>query len=162
MVICILAACGSKVQDKWDVSGVNGTDIVVDDEEQEDPLADLDENTPLTLDDLYNIERYRFPKSYTYTVLDKNGTITETWEYIYPELLDDDESFPLLPIYEKTVKMEVINSVMDHDRINTTANITLENGEIYTIVYINNPSTLEYAGASLYKPTETILYTFDY
>jgi len=157
---CILVACGSKVQDQWDVSDVNNVDVM-DDKEQEDSIASLYEKTSLTLDDLSIMDRYRFPKSYTYTILNGNGNIIETWEYIYPEFEEDDIP-ELLPIYKETVKMEVIKSVMDHDRINTTVNVTLENGEIYSIIYIINPDTLKYSGASLYKPTETILYAFNY
>lgn len=157
---CVLAACGSKVQDQWDVSDVNNIDVM-DENEQRDPLAGLYEKTPLTLGDLSKIDRYKFPKSYTYTILNENGNIIETWEYVYPEF-EEDAIPELLPIYKETVNMEVIKSVMDHDRINTTVNVTLENGEIYSIIYIINPDTLKYAGASLYKPTETILYAFNY
>jgi hypothetical protein len=60
------------------------------------------------------------------------------------------------------VSREVVSSVMRHDRINTTVDIILENGESYPVLFIINPDTLEYIGASLSTPTTTTLYTFNY
>jgi hypothetical protein len=49
-----------------------------------------------------------------------------------------------LPIEETMMDRKVISSVMSHDRINTTVDITLENGESYSVLYIIDPDTLEY------------------
>jgi hypothetical protein len=78
---------------------------------------------------------------------------------VYPESGNHDV---LLPIEETMVNKEIISSVMSHDRINTLVDITLKNGESYSILYIIDPDTLEYLGASLSTPKNTILYTFNY
>jgi hypothetical protein len=57
---------------------------------------------------------------------------------------------------------EMINSVMDHGTINTTVDIILENWEIYPVLYVNNPDTLEYMEASINTPNNTTIYTFNY
>ena len=78
---------------------------------------------------------------------------------MYPKDVDHNI---LLPIQETMVDREVISSVMSHDRINTMVDITLENGKSYPILYIIDPDTLEYLGASLSTPKNNILYTFNY
>jgi hypothetical protein len=107
---------------------------------------------------LDRINRNRFPVSYTYSVYDGENVV-ETWEYIYPENVDHNI---LLPIEETMVDRKVISSVMSHDRINTLVDVTLKNWESYSILYIVDPDTLEYLGASLSTPTATTLYTFSY
>jgi hypothetical protein len=68
----------------------------------------------------------------------------------------------LLPIQETMVNREVISSVMSYGRINTIVDVTLQNGESYPVLYIVDPDTLKYLGASLTTPTTTTLYTFGY
>ena len=152
MLLSLLAGCWKNVN--------NGDNLWTSSNNQvnEDTLEDLVEKTPLTLEDLDRINRNRFPVSYTYSVYDGENVV-ETWEYIYPENVDHNI---LLPIEETMVDRKVISSVMNHDRINTTIDITLENGESYSVLYIIDPDTLEYLWASLSTPTTTTLYTFNY
>ena len=152
MLLSLLAGCWKNVN--------NGDNLWTSSNNQvnEDTLEDLVEKTPLTLEDLDRINRNRFPVSYTYSVYDGENVV-ETWEYIYPENVDYNI---LLPIEETMVDRKVISSVMSHDRINTTVDITLENGESYSVLYIIDPDTLEYLWASLSTPTTTTLYTFNY
>jgi hypothetical protein len=111
------------------------------------------------LEDFDRIDTYRFPASYTYTEYKMDGWewSVKTWEYVYPS----GHKY-LLPIHEDMASREIVSSVMDHDRINTTVNVTLNNGESYSVLYINDPDTLEYIGASLSTPTSTTSYTFNY
>ena len=157
MVVVCLSACGNK--DDVDNNGWLDSDgnVVVDKSSDVDALEDLIEKTPLTLEDLDRIDEYRFPVSYEYTEYDTNGSI-KTWEYVYPKWADHK----LLPIYEDMASREIVSSVMSHDRINTTLNVFLNNGDSYSVLYINNPETLEYIGASLTTPTSTISYSFEY
>ena len=152
MFLSLLAGCWKNVN--------NGDNLRTSSNNQvnEDTLEDLVEKTPLTLEDLNRINKNKFPASYTYTVYDVD-TIIETWEYVYPENVNHDV---LLPIEETMVNKEVISSVMSHDRINTLVDVTLKNWESYSILYIIDPDTLEYLGASLSTPTATTLYTFSY
>ena len=152
MLLSLLAGCWKNVN--------NGDNLWTSSNNQvnEDTLEDLVEKTPLSLEDLDRINRNRFPVSYTYSVYDGENVV-ETWEYIYPENVDHNI---LLPIEETMTDRKVISSVMSHDRINTTVDITLENGESYSVLYIIDPDTLEYLWASLSTPTTTTLYTFNY
>ena len=152
MLLSLLAGCWKNVN--------NGDNLWTSSNNQvnEDTLEDLVEKTPLTLEDLDRISRNRFPVSYTYSVYDGENVV-ETWEYIYPENVDHNI---LLPIEETMVDRKVISSVMSHDRINTLVDVTLKNWESYSILYIIDPDTLEYLGASLSTPTATTLYTFSY
>ena len=152
MLLSLLAGCWKNV-DSEDNLWTSG-----DNQVNEDTLEDLVEKTPLTLEDLDRINKNKFPTSYTYTVYDVD-TIIETWEYVYPEDVNHDV---LLPVEETMVNREIISSVMSHDRINTLVDITLKNGESYSILYIIDPDTLEYLGASLSTPKNTTLYTFNY
>ena len=152
MLLSLLAGCWKNVN--------NGDNLWTSSNNQvnEDTLEDLVEKTPLTLEDLDRINRNRFPVSYTYSVYDGENVV-ETWEYIYPENVDHNI---LLPIEKTMVDRKVISSVMSHDRINTLVDVTLKNWESYSILYIIDPDTLEYLGASLSTPTATTLYTFSY
>ena len=152
MFLSLLAGCWKNVN--------NGDNLWTSSNNQvnEDTLEDLVEKTPLTLEDLDRINRNRFPVSYTYSVYDGENVV-ETWEYIYPENVDHNI---LLPIEKTMVDRKVISSVMSHDRINTLVDVTLKNWESYSILYIVDPDTLEYLGASLSTPTATTLYTFSY
>ena len=152
MLLSLLAGCWKNVN--------NGDNLWTSSNNQvnEDTLEDLVEKTPLTLEDLDRINRNRFPVSYTYSVYDGENVV-ETWEYIYPENVNHEV---LLPIEEAMVNKEIISSVMSHDRINTLVDVTLKNWESYSILYIIDPDTLEYLGASLSTPTATTLYTFSY
>lgn len=152
MLLSLLVGCWKKAD--------NGGNLWTSSNNQvnEDTLEDLVEKTPLSLEDLDRINRNRFPVSYTYSVYDGENVV-ETWEYIYPENVDHNI---LLPIEETMVDRKVISSVMSHDRINTLVDVTLKNWESYSILYIIDPDTLEYLGASLSTPTATTLYTFSY
>lgn len=149
-ILSLLTGCWKKTD--------NGDNLWINGDNQVDTLEDLVEKTPLTLEDLDRINKNKFPASYTYTVYDVDNII-ETWEYVYPKNVNRDV---LLPIEETMVNKEIISSVMSHDRINTLVDITLKNGESYSILYIIDPDTLEYLGASLSTPTTTTLYTFSY
>ena len=163
----ILSACGTKngtenILDTADNTTDNTTDSQATNEQNnEDSLADLREKTPLTAEDLDRIDKFKFPVSYTYSTYDwdSGDYIVKDQEYIYPENINHKL---LLPIHENMANREVISSIMDHDKINTTVNITLENWEIYPVLYVNNPDTLEYIEASVNTPTSTTIYTFNY
>lgn len=156
MVVSLLVACGTKDGNEWWVDSVDGT--IVNEENNVNPLADLIEKTPLTLEDLDRINEYKFPVSYKYDTYDLSGgnSSVQTWENVY-----SSNKF-LLPIEEEIETKEIVSSVMSHDRIYTTMDVTLKNGESYSVVYINDPDTLEYVWASVTTPTSTTSYTFNY
>ena len=167
MVVVSLAACWIKNGDDLDDNdyvGDQDSEILGENEEiddwYEDPLDYIYGKMSFTLEDLDDIDEYRFPVSYRYVVYGwDEAWVLGSWEYVYPE---DVSQRLLLPIYENMEKRELISSVVDHDRINTIVSITLQNWEIYSVKFINDPETLKYVGASLNTQTGTILYTFNY
>ena len=156
IVVSFLAACGSNKGDE-NISGETNNWAI--NKQNDDFLSDLRGKTSLNLEDLDKIDEYKFPTSYRYSVYNRDewDSVAETWEYTYSK----NDKF-LLPMYETMVKREIINSVVDHDRINTTANITLQDGKVYPVLYINSLSTLEYMWATVNTPNSTIVYTFIY
>ena len=53
--------------------------------------------------------------------------------------------------------------MMDENNvIITTARVTLDDGETYSVKYMNNSDTLEYMEALVETPTKITLYTFEY
>ena len=164
LLVVSLTACGSKDKNwnvgsnGWNLSVVDWSSVIGDD--NLDPLSQLRDKTPLTIDDLNKIDTYKFPISYTYTVYGVGDWWgIETWEYIYPT---DVEYKFLLPMYENMASRKIVSSVMDHGRINTSLDVTLENWEVYSVTYLNNPNTLEYISATVFSPTKTWSYSFVY
>ena len=168
MVVCLLVACGTKDSNEWWLNLVNNTIVNegnnvseennVNEENDVDSLEDLIEKTPLTLEDLDRINKYKFPVSYTYVTYDLGGwdSNVQTWGGVY-----SNNKF-LLPIEEDIESKEIISSLMNHDRVYTTMSVVLKNGESYSVEYINDPDTLEYVWASVITPEATTSYTFNY
>lgn len=114
----------------------------------------------LSIDDLNEIDSVLFPVSYTYETYNwETWEMTDSGEYVYPE--DIDHSL-LLPIHATMAERTVDSSSIEDDMIYTTSTVTLQDGNVISILYINNPSTLQYVAASVNNGSETTLYTFAY
>ena len=158
MMVVAVTACGKKDDNENNILGVDvDTNYMQDDNN----LEDLIWKTSLTLKDLDRIDEYRFPKSYSYVTYKWNAwnSTVETWDYIY---LKDVNNKLLLPIYENMADREVINSSIEDGVIITMVDITLNNGESYSVKYMNNPETLEYVQATFNAPTSMTMYKFNY
>ena len=146
LMVVVVAACGNKENDENAV----------------DPLEDLIGSTSLTTEDLDRIDEYRFPKSYTYSVYGWNmrDSEIESWAYVYPEKVK--HKF-LLPVHEEMTYRSVVSSVVDENNvIITTMRVTLDDGETYSVKYMNNSDTLKYMEALVETPTRITSYMFEY
>ena len=159
----LLSACGTKnntenVPNSVDNSVNNPT---TNEQNNTNPLADLRNKTPLTIEDLDRIDQYKFPISYTYSTYNRDDpdATLETQEYVYPKNVDYKL---LLPIHKNMRNRKIISSVMDNDQIKTMVDITAEDWVIYPVLYVNNPDTLEYIEATINTPNSTTIYTFNY
>ena len=127
-------------------------------EENSEPASDM--RTSLSLEDLEEIDRVLFPKSYTYeSYVWTDESQSSNGEYYYPE--DVDHSL-LLPVHAAMANREIVSSSIEDGMIYTMANVTLHDGSQASVLYINNPSTLEYIAASVTTENETTLYSFAY
>ena len=160
MTVIFLSACGDKHDNDTHVDDV--TENVNIDENVENSDLDIDKyaRTELTIEDLDEIDQILFPSSYAYEIYRvDDGSVVESWEYVYPE--DIDHSL-LLPIHATMANREVIDSYMQDELIYTSVSVELQDGERYTVLYINDPVTLEYLAASVDGWEEASLYTFYY
>ena len=140
----VLSACGNKkVVDDW--SNVKTVD-------------DLQWSVSFTMDELNTLEESLFPVSYAYTTYkNEDLSVSDSWEYIY---LPDDEY--LLPIDKFVVSKEVSSSEVKDGMIYSMVDVTLDGGDMVSILYINDPQTLKYSFATLYTEKETTQYAFNY
>lgn len=118
--------------------------------------------TSLTLTDMDEIDLALFPVSYTYEAYGLSGEIMEminSGEYVYPE--DIDHSL-LIPEHATMVHRDIVSSSIEDGMIYTLTDVTLQDDTIISVLYINNPTTLQYVAASVNNGDETTLYTFAY
>lgn len=141
----------NEVDNWWDAD--NGEDVDNGEEAQA-------KKTSLTIEELDDIDASLFPTSYTYETYnwDENGT-SESGEYVYPE--DIDHSL-LIPVHATMASREITSSSIEDGMIYTVANVTLQDGTVLSVLYINDPVTLQYVAASVNSEKETSLYTFQY
>ena len=171
-VVVFLSACGDKkvdeqnVQDNTDASQVTEVsgDEVVDNTDEienvEDNNGSMYTKESLTIDDLNYVDEVLFPVSYNYNVYKwEDENTSDSWSYTYPENVDHSL---LLPIHEDIENREVTSSSIEDGMIYTMVDATLKDGSHTSILYINDPITLQYVAASVNSDTETILYSFIY
>ena len=122
--------------------------------------SEVDLAVSLDAEELDNIDLELFPKSYTYKTYTKGDfTLVDTGTYTYPEDVDHDL---LLPIQEGMAKRDVVNSYSEDWMIYTSVDITLQDGRMFSVLYVNDEETNKYISASLDSSTGTTLYSFHY
>ena len=149
MAVMVLSACNNGGKSWWEEPVVRSVS-----------LNDLYGKTALTLEDLNNLENLAFPTSYSYETYNlADWSIIAADEYTYPT---DGSSKWLLPIHESMVSREITSSSMEDWMIYTKADLTLNDGTVVPVLYINDWETLKYSFAAIYGETDTTLYTFSY
>lgn len=147
MAVVLLSGCGNKVVDK-DVNKLDGGET-------------FDEtywNLSFTMDELKDLEERLFPVSYSYTTYQKEDwSVVVSGVYVY---LPDDKY--LLPVEGYVVEEELSSSEVVNDMVYSMVDAKLDNDNMVSILYINDPQTLKYAFATVYGDDETTLYTFNY
>ena len=114
----------------------------------------------LTIEDLERIDETNFPKGYTYIAynMEEETKIAE-WEERYPE---DISHTLLIPEHATMISREVLSSGIEDGMIYTLTNAELQDWTIISILYINNPETLDYVAASVENWKENRNYQFMY
>ena len=68
-----------------------------------------------------------------------------------------------MPVHEEMTYRSVVSSVVDENNvIITTMRVTLDDGETYSVKYMNSSDTLEYIEALVETPTRITSYMFEY
>ena len=145
MAVVLLSGCG-KNNPEWEV------DV------HKVSLEDLQWKTSLATEDLDALEELLFPVSYSYETYQlEDWSIADAGEHVYGLAYHK-----LLPVHESMVSREVTSSEVEDWMIYTRADLTLADGSIVPVLYINDLNTLQYGFAAVYGDTETTLYTFSY
>lgn len=170
LTVVFLSACGDKNVDNTDVQNdnanveqvneVSGNENVDENVNEESSNGTEYTKTSLTIEDLDQIDETMFPVSYDYeTYKWEDENTSDSGSYTYPENVDHKL---LLPIHADVVSREVVSSGIEDGMIYTIVNATLQDDSVISILYINDPVTLQYIAASVNSDTETTLYSFVY
>ena len=162
MCVAFLSACNKPTVNNPEVN-VNNPESntnVEDNTEVNDIQVENTEThlkTSLSNEDLDELEQILLPISYVY----EKYTWTSEWaidngEYTY------NEWDTLLPSLGTITNREIQSSNLQDDMIYTDTLVTLEDGSQYSLLYVNNPDTLQFVAASVSDSETTALYTFRY
>ena len=165
--IVLLAGCGDKEVGNPSIEDT-GDDIVVANENSENlenpEISEevVDSNHPewvatsLTLEDLERIEQSMPPLSYSYQTYDMQAeTEVDSWVFTASEW----DNTLYIPEYENMVNREVTSSGIEDDMIYTMSRITLQDGTILDVLYVNEPDTLFCRSISIKNGDLTTLYS---
>jgi len=159
MAVAFLSACDKPVVDNPQVD-VNNPEINENINETENTEVENTENygnPSLNNEELDELEHVMLPVSYMY----EKYSLASEW------LVDSGESpysegDPLLLDITSMISREVQSSSVQDGMIYTNTIVTLEDGSQYSVLYVNDPVTLQFVAASISDNETTSLYTFKY
>ena len=113
--------------------------------------------TSLSAEDLSRIEETMPPVYYTYETYDMTAqAIVNSGNY---EVVDGEEAVFMIPEYATMANREVISSWIEDDMIYTMTKITLQDGTVLDVLYVNEPNTLFCRAISVENGNQTTLYS---
>jgi len=113
--------------------------------------------TSLTAEDLSRIEETMPPVYYTYETYDMTAqAIVSSGNY---EVVDGEEAVFMIPEYATMANREVTSSGIEDDMIYTMTKITLQDGTVLDVLYVNEPDTLFCRAISVENGNQTTLYS---
>jgi len=163
MCIAFLSACDKPAVDNpevtnnpEDINEINVNDVnEVEDTEVENNPGYIKES--LNNEDLSELEQVLLPVSHKYEKYTfASDWLAESGEYTYSEWS------ALLPIIEARTSRDVQTSDIQDGMIYTNTLVTMWDGKQYSVLYVNNPNTLEFVAASVSDDESTVLYSFRY
>ena len=118
-----------------------------------------DDVNSLTLDDIDSITKNNFPLSFTYTKQALDTNESSTWEFLYHE--DTPHNLANITPDFPAIKESVLNSSAIEDwMIYTHFNVTFDDNTTGTILYINDPETLNFVAATVEQGNNYINYQY--
>ena len=136
---------------------LNDNFIINDNNQKDEDKIFNEKGNSLTLEDLEKIEESMPPLSYEYQTYDmQSESVVDTGSY---EVAEWEEAKFFIPEYETMVSREVVSSAIEDDMIYTTVKMTLEDGTVLNVLYINEPDTLFCRAISVENWDKTTLYS---
>ena len=118
-----------------------------------------DDVNSLTLDDIDSITKNNFPLSFTYTKRALDTNESSTWEFLYHE--DTPHNLANITPDFPAIKESILNSSAIEDwMIYTHFNVTFDDNTTGTILYINDPETLNFVAATVEQGNNYINYQY--
>ena len=122
------------------------------------PEAVVEEKS-LTMDEINELIKTHFPKSYTFSEFDvASNLIWDEGDHVYT----GDEIGTLTPTHANISKSQVLGSGIEDGMIKTETLAVLESGTIVNIVYVVDPDTMNFVAANISDWDLITNYQFQY
>ena len=145
IAIVLLAGCWNKNPENTETNN------------QDSSISHTYWTTSLTNEDLEHIEETLPPLSYDYETWDSEAqAIIDSGKY---EAKKWEDNKLTIPEYENMVNREVMSSSIEDDMIYTITKITLEDGSVLDVLYVNEPDTLFCRAISIQNGLKSTLYS---
>lgn len=119
-----------------------------------------DDINSLTNEDIESIAKVSFPKSATYSTYNFNTEVSDGWELSFENI--EPTLANLTPAASNVTGAELNWSSIEDWMIYSLYNVTFDEGKTWTILYINNPETLEFVAATVDNWEESVNYQYVY
>lgn len=117
------------------------------------------EEKSLTIEEITDLFKTSFPKSYTYSNFNiATNLIEDEGEHTYT----DEEAGILTPKHSEIKTSQVVSSGIQDGMIYTDTLATLENGSLISVLYVVNPTTLNFVAANVTDWDYQVNYQFAY
>ena len=117
------------------------------------------EEKKLTMEEITDLFKTHFPKSYTYSNFNiTTNLIEDEGEHTYTA----EETGILTPKHSSIIKNEVISSGIQDGMIYTDTLATLEDWSLINILYVVDPNTLNFVAANVTDWDYSVNYQFSY
>lgn len=123
------------------------------------PISSTIEEKSLTMEEIKDLFKTHFPKSYTYSDFNiASNLIEDEGEHTYTA----EEAGILTPKHSEIQGSQVISSGIQDGMVYNDTLSTLENGSLISVVYVINPDTLNFVTAKVTDWEHQVTYKFAY
>ena len=124
-----------------------------------EPIPTITEEKSFTMDEIKDLFKTHFPKSYTYSDFNiASNLIEDEGEHTYTA----EEAGILTPKHSEIQGSQVISSGIQDGMVYNDTLSTLENGSLISVVYVINPDTLNFVTAKVTDWEHQVTYKFAY
>lgn len=154
LTVAMLAGCGQKEVVEEPTENLD-QNVVEEETTQQDHPEWV--KTSLTLEDLEKIEETLPFLSYDYETYDMQAqAMVSTGSY---EVAEWEEPRFIIPEYATMASREVTSSWIEDDMIYTVVKMTLQDGTVLDVLYVNEPDTLFCRAISVQNGDQSTLYS---
>ena len=154
LTVAMLTGCGQKEVTEEPTENLE-QNVVEEETTQQDHPEWV--KTSLTLEDLEKIEETLPPLSYDYETYDMQAqSVVNTGSY---QVAEWEEPQFIIPEYATMASREVTSSWIEDDMIYTVVKMTLQDGTVLDVLYVNEPDTLLCRAISVQNGDQSTLYS---